>query len=493
MGIFKRKKKKVRPFKYNYNSNSLEKMIIDDEAADAEKEKVKNTHAIELYDAIDKVREEKKKSKKVDGRPDYETRKKQEQSKLDEEKYDHLLNSVQAQTLIQAVEKNYETDVKKKDKDKDDSDEPVIINAKKLGTHDMEVYVKQQCDIMEAAAGYIENVKAEYEAVTEEFNDIQLIDEAPADIRTQIISCAEKIDSMMVDRRILKSTEHKLSNYAYRKMETFEEEIPSDLKLMYSQEEFYDAVRQDLRVLEGERMNLRLESKALVKRQLKIKSLARTAFVAMVIVFAVFIASMIIIENEADTELFTGVSLFAAILAVGMFAILKVTERNVLVTENKLNKATMLLNKIKIKYVNAANTLDYEYSKYGVKSAYELENKFNIYKEMKEEQSRMIDMTASLNSAENELENILKRLGVNDVHIWFGRVKALINPKEMVEVRHELNSRRYKLRQQIEYNEKRIEEAKSNIKRATLSNPEHSDGAMRVIEMYEKRHSRVAK
>ena len=47
--------------------------------------------------------------------------------------------------------------------------------------------------------------------------------------------------------------------------------------------------------------------------------------------------------------------------------------------------------------------------------------------------------------------------------------------------------------QQIEYNEKRIDEAKENIKKITLSNPAHSDGAMRVIEMYEKRHSRVAK
>ena len=485
MGIFKKKK---REYGYGY-SNTLEKMILEDDAPDDEKEKIKSTHAIELYEAFDKVREKKEKNNKVEGKPDYETRKRQEKSKLEEEKYDHLLNSVQAQTLIQAVEKNYGTDIIKKD----DSQDVEIINVRKLGTHDMEVYVKQQCDIMEEAAEHIENVKAEYEAVTEEFNDIQLIDEAPQDIKNKIISCAEIIDSMMVDRRILKSTEHKLSNSAYRRMETFEDEIPSGIKLMQAQEEYYDAVKQDLRVLEGERMNLRLESKALVKRQLQIRSLARIAFAAMVVVFIIFIVSMVIVENDADTALFIVISLFAAILAVGMFAILKVTERNVLVTEIKLNKATGLLNKIKIKYVNAANTLDYEYSKYGVKSAYELENKYKLYEEMKAEQSRMLDMTSSLNSAENDLESKLRKLGLSDPHIWFGRVKAFINPKEMVEVRHELNTRRYKLRQRIEYNEKRIEEAKSNIKNATLSNPEHSDGAMRVIEMYEKRHSRVAK
>ena len=47
---------------------------------------------MELYDAFEKAREKKEKEIKVEGRTDYETRKKQEKSKLEEEKYDHLLN-----------------------------------------------------------------------------------------------------------------------------------------------------------------------------------------------------------------------------------------------------------------------------------------------------------------------------------------------------------------------------------------------------------------
>ena len=181
---------------------------------------------------------------------------------------------------------------------------------------------------------------------------------------------------MMVDRRILKSSEHKLSNAAYRRLETFEDEIPSGIRFIHAQEEYYDSVKQDLRILEAEKMNLRLESKMLVKRQLKIRMLAKTAFIALVIVFVIFIISMMIVESDSDTALFIIVSLLAAILSVGMVAILKVTERNVLITEIKLNKTIGLLNKIKIKYINVSNTLDYEYSKFGVKSAYELEKKF---------------------------------------------------------------------------------------------------------------------
>ena len=114
-----------------------------------------------------------------------------------------------------------------------------------------------------------------------------------------------------------------------------------------------------MRILEGERMNLRMEANSLVKKQLKIRKLAKTAIVALIAVFAIFLISISITENDSDMALFIGVSLFAAILAVGMFAVLKITERNVLVTEVKLNKAISLLNKVKIKYINAANTLDY--------------------------------------------------------------------------------------------------------------------------------------
>ena len=500
MGIFGKTKRSRM-----YDHDTFDKNIYDEDEDNDEDDESdsdnleKNSRIMELYDAFERVEEEKQRNRKVEGEPDYETRKKQQLSKMEEEKYDHLLNSMQAQTLIQAVEKygseetNSQSNIKpkvdefKRDKKLDK------VNTRIFGAHDIELFVKEQCDIMEEAAVHVENAKAEYEAVTEEFNDIQLIEEAPEDIRKSITAAAELIDNTMVDRRILKSSEHKLSNSAYRRMEAVEDELPRGIKFLKAQEEYYDTVKRDMRILEGERMNLRMEANSLVKKQLKIRKLAKTAIVALIAVFAIFLISISITENDSDMALFIGVSLFAAILAVGMFAVLKITERNVLVTEIKLNKAISLLNKVKIKYINAANTLDYEYTKYGVKSAYELENKYQLYNEMKKEQMQMLDMTSALNSAEFELENQLKKLGMYDPHIWIGRVKALVNPKEMVEVRHELNTRRYKLRQQIEYNENRIAEAKNTIRNVTLSNPEYSEDAMRVIELYEKRHSRVAK
>ena len=73
--------------------------------------------------------------------------------------------------------------------------------------------------------------------------------------------------------------------------------------------------------------------------------------------------------------------------------------------------------------------LEYEYSKYAVKSAFELEQKFQAYVEMKDEQRKILEITSNLNEAEAELTDILRQLGVIDTHIWIGQVKAILNPK----------------------------------------------------------------
>lgn len=48
----------------------------------------------------------------------------------------------------------------------------------------------------------------------------------------------------------------------------------------------------------------------------------------------------------------------------------------------------------------------------------ELEQKYQAYIEMKEEQKKILEVTNNLTNAETDLMNILGRLGVIDTHIW---------------------------------------------------------------------------
>lgn len=352
-------------------------------------------------------------------------------------------------------------------------------------------YVKDQCEVMAEASEHIELAMAEYSVVTEHFADIELLENAPEKLRSAVFDAAERVDNLTVDRRIFKSAENKLSANAYHRMETLEEELPKGLAYVQQQETYYETVKRDMQILEGERMALRLEAHGLDRRQRQIKSGATAAAICLAVVFSIFVIAMIAMEDEENLMLFLIVTVLGAALALGMFAMLRMTQREVLVTEVKLNKAISLLNKTKIKYINAANTLDYEYQKYHVKSSYELSRKYQYYLEMKEEQKNILRMTENLNEAEEELLHLLRQLGMADASLWLGQVRALYDPKDMVEVRHELMTQRQKLRAQIEYNEKRIEEAKQNIKRVTVLHSDFLDEALKIIEQYEHSRSQV--
>lgn len=424
-------------------------------------------------------------------------------SEKDEEaRYDEMLNRVQASVEKNAVNHakqdreaasvlSYQAqavklpDVTRRPKKLDD------VHIEIYDKEETRNYVKDQCEVMAEASEHIELAMAEYSVVTERFADIELLENAPEKLRAAVFDAAERVDHLTVDRRIFKSAENKLSSNAYHRLETFEDELPKGLAYVQQQETYYETVKRDMQILEGERMALRLEAHGLDRRQRQIKSGATAAAICLAAVFSIFVIAMIAMEDEENLMLFLIVTVLGAALSLGMFAMLKMTQRQVLVTEIKLNKAISLLNKTKIKYINAANTLDYEYQKYHVKSSYELSRKYQYYLEMKEEQKNILRMTEHLNEAEEELLQLLWHLGMADANIWLGQVRALYDPKDMVEVRHELMVQRQKLRGQIEYNEKQIEEAKQNIKRVTVLHSDFLEEALQIIEQYERSRSQA--
>lgn len=559
MGIFKFIKKSIDD---EYNLDNLEDLVYEDEPLDTDenltdedfKKDLKSYDMGELFAGLgfdgsgNRLPEE----SDVVGRK--KNVKNQKDLRREEEKYDELLNSVQAQNLIKTVEKiNVEAN-KEKQKEKieegleEGKDSLYIKNGKKrldiqtdediyqqMGVdnekelyrkletgkmdreidkleidlpdvskkpkaldkvntstfmpQDMEIYVKSQCDIMEEASSYVERAKLEYETVAEYYEDTNKICDAPTNMKLKVENAAERVENLTTDRRISRGMGNQLPMEVFRKLESLEDQIPGAIDDIQSQENYYENVKRDMRMLEGERITLKSEAKSLVRRQLNIRSLAITTIICLMVVFVVFVIAMFKLQDDANTLLFVIVTALAAALALFMFALLRRTEREVYVVENKINKATTLLNKVKIKYINAANTLDYEYAKYDITSSYELAEKFKLFNIMRADQKHLVEMTSALSSAEKELEDILRMLDLYDPHIWLSQARAILSDKEMVEIRHKLTSRRQKLRGQIEYNENRIKEAKNNIKNVTNKNPQYAADALRVVEMYERKHA----
>lgn len=362
------------------------------------------------------------------------------------------------------------------------------VNLAQFEEHDMRRYVREQCEIMEKLGDSIDALKVDYDDIALHFNDIELIEGAPADVREEIRQSAEQIDTLTVDRHILKSTSQKLSNSAYHRMETYENEIADNLKFMTEEESYYEAIKHDMHLMMGERESLRMDARKLKKRQVLMHNMAAAVAVVLFAVYAVLLGISIQLNNTKMVNAYIFITLIAGAFAVSIIAVILKTRRDVAITEAKLNKVLVMMNSARIKYINTANYLDYVYKKYRVKNSYELVKKYGLYQEMKEEQARAMRMTHSLSKAENALLHELDRLGIVDTSIWLSKIKALYNNNDMMDVRHDLVVRRKEIRTRIEDCESKIDDIKMNIRVITKRYPQYMEETMAVLDEFERRN-----
>jgi len=93
--------------------------------------------------------------------------------------------------------------------------------------------------------------------------------------------------------------------------------------------------------------------------------------------------------------------------------------------------------------------------------------------------------TADLDFNNRQLIGILTRYKIQAPSIWIHQALALIDDKEMVEVRHNLNVRRQNLRKRVEYNTDMIKNAKKDITKIAATNPEYADEIVDVVKSVE--------
>ena len=393
-------------------------------------------------------------------------------------------------------EEDYEYIERYSTKDTDDSDSeyykrleknaPGRVDISSFDDSDIHSYIKSQGDIIKDAANEIDMADEEYDTVTSYFSDIQLIDAAPDDVRDDIEKTAEQIAELTVDRRIYRTGENRISQHTFFRMERLEPHMPDALIEFQNNEAYCETVRKDMRMLEGEMMSLRADARDLIRKQKSVLSMAKMSAIGLFFVFCIFIIASVAMGEIAGI-LFTIVISLSAFIAIGLLWMLQNTKRQFAITQKKINRAEVLLNKVKIKYVNIASTVDYQCEKYGVKNSYELSSQYELYLDVRKEQQRIARMTEQLSDSEIHLEGILKSLSLYDPHIWLAQVKALIDPKEMVEVRHGLSTRRQKLRARIKYNQNRIDEARADIAGAAAAHPEYSDEVQIILDQYAHR------
>jgi hypothetical protein len=111
--------------------------------------------------------------------------------------------------------------------------------------------------------------------------------------------------------------------------------------------------------------------------------------------------------------------------------------------------------------------------KYNTDSAANLEKLWALYQDEKEERKQYAEAEAKTEYYRQQLITQLSKYRVKDPGRWVHQTAALLDQREMVEIRHKLILRRQSLRKQMEYNSQVEETAKKEIRYVADTHPSY--------------------
>lgn len=344
-------------------------------------------------------------------------------------------------------------------------------------------YIKDNCEQMMECLRQIEESKMEYQAVTSYLTDMQKIDMVPLEQRGSMEEAARNIYNLTKERNKLKNKSSILTDSQYRLLEQYEPVILKDMALIKSGEDYQVKIQQDIVNLEKERHNLDIEQDDIISKQAFLKGIASTISVVVVILFLLFII-LGSTTKSSYTIPFLMTVLMGMVSALFIFIEARKNIAGIKLVQSKQNRQIMLMNKVKIKSVNNRNYLDYTYSKYNIENSDQLKLFWEEYIRVKEENRKYQNNTQLLEFNNNELIKELKKFSIADAEIWIFQPLAILDNKEMVEVRHRLNVRRQKLRERIDLNIKQKEEAFEEVKTLMDKYPDIAKEGEKLLRRY---------
>ncbi len=322
---------------------------------------------------------------------------------------------------------------------------------------------KHQCEV----------IKSEYGQVTSYLKDIQLMDQALEEDKALLKETAGVITELTKERESRKRHKYKFTDAQKLALENFEGKVSTDLANLKEYEDYQIKIKHDMRQLDSEKRLLLTDKRDIVRRQstLQLVSKVLSFLLAMFGVLLVTIGLVFRVEIQVP---FLATAAFAFVVTLIIVIESRKNRTDMVITERKCNRAISLGNRVKIKYVNNTRTIDYMCSKYKVRNATELEFVYDQYRKAKREWAKQREDAFLLNEKNEILMQELEKLGVKDRGIWFHQAGAIVDPREMVEVRHSLNERRQKLRAQIDYNNGIMQDFLNELERIHNKKPEYA-------------------
>ena len=368
-------------------------------------------------------------------------------------------------------------------------------------------YVESLLTQIADAQKQIGECEAEYAMVDLYLKDMELIDYISGEDREKLEDCAKAVHLLEEDKSRYEKKKRHMSDADYAKMERLSEDAHDSLTRLQEAEQYQEAIRNDLSRLENEKQA------CLFRRQEAKTAMENLRGMAVITTAAVFFCIVILLIMQFAFEMQTqmGYILTAAVCAIALVAMymkyMDAAQEDRL-SSGSLNRVILLQNRVKIRYVNNTNLLDYillhilhvvilfhqhkilldyYYLKFGISSGEELKSLLEAYQAEQVERKKLEQTMQELSFGQEDLIRILKKYRLHDPMIWLHQTGAILDPKEMVEVRHAMILRRQQLRKQMEFNTDNAEKAQEQIKKLVTEYPKYAAQILKMVSAYEEK------
>ena len=328
-------------------------------------------------------------------------------------------------------------------------------NSKKI-----EQYVVERLEQLIGVTKEFEEQKSEYRMITSYLNDIQMLEDMPAEERKKISDIAMNVVQLNAARTEFLNSAKKLSDAQFVLLEQSEEKLPDAIRRLTENEGYRDMLKKDLKYLDREKSEWILRREYLSGQQKRLKYLLYILVGTAATLAVTFGILQLIFEMDFHYA-WMGLLLVTAVLVSWVFLRIQNDASELSAAERNQNRAILLENRVKIKYVGIESAVGYACEKYHVQNAAELNKQWGYYLEAVKEREKYQRTNEDLDYFNGRLVRVLSGYKLHDARVWVGQAAALVDPKEMVEVKHDLIGRRQKVREQIMNNLRMLKEQKA--------------------------------
>ena len=376
----------------------------------------------------------------------------------------------------------------KRRKDYDESADWAELEYSREGVdfHSEEDRSRYVTDLMEQigeAKKELSLLEGEYSQVTAYLTDMEEVEALPEKERDDLRIAARKMINIDKEKQGYLDKKNRMSDKVFYQMKEKEEELEEGIRKIKDAEKYGALVKQDLQRLDGERHAYAYRKSELYGMLANYKGMAvifLTALVVCVLLLMVFQFAL-----KMDTRVGYFVAVISAVIAITVLCMKYMdSEKELEKVERTINRLVQLQNKVKIRYINNANLLDYLYMKFDVDSGKQLSAMYKQYQQEKEERKQFQELEAKRDYYLEKLHVLLKRYRVHYPDRLTSRPIVFVEKGEMVEMRHELIIRRQSLRKQMDYNTQVVEKVKDEIMDIAHSFPQYAEEIAGMVDRY---------